>query len=224
MADNEMPYLRSTTYEPSQSRNRKGLTLIEMVLVLVLMVVVFSLVVPRLTGSVSSRRLAYAADEVRSAWAKGRNLAMRSGETFQFLYLPESRVFTVVAAPTTLETDGVYEQALSGLSLASTAADETEFQANTLQLAQEGIAMERLPDEISFLDSSTAASLTPMASMQEPTDVFSVSFYPDGSTSNATVWLTNEDGEAIPVLLRGMTGVSVVGKPVSGIRSDRGDD
>lgn len=217
-----MPHLRTLTRTTSQRHSRSGLTLLEMALVLALMVVVFSMVVPRLTGSVSSRRLVYAADEVRAAWGKGRNLAMRTGETFQFLYLPESRVFTIVQEPTTLESEAIYEQALSGLSLSNMAPDEQEFQNSALELAQNGIAVERLPTEISFLDAATAASLTPTAGEPITGDVSSVTFKPDGSTSNSTVWLANEDGEAIPVLLRGMTGVSAIGKPVVGVATAQG--
>ena len=190
-----------------------------MSLVLALLVVVFSMVVPRLMGTVSSRRLAYAADEVRAAFGKGRNTAMRSGETYQFLYLPESGVYTIVQQPTTLKSETAFDQAVSGLSLAGQVPNEYQFQQTALEVAQDGIAIQRLPTPISFLDAATAASLTPMAQAQDQSSdsCACVTFNPDGSTSNSTVWLANEDGEAIPVLLRGMTGLSVVGEPVVGV-------
>jgi hypothetical protein len=59
--------------------------------------------------------------------------------------------------------------------------------------------------------------------MNGGTGVNAVTFYPDGSASTSTVWLTNEDDEAIPISLRGMTGIATVGQPVIGVTGARGN-
>lgn len=206
--------------------NRRGVTLLEMVLVLALLAVVSSLIVPRMMGSVSSRRLSLAADEVRTAWAKGRTMAMRSGETHQFLFLPESRVYTLVVQTATAEGDDLYEQALSALTTLGNAVDEQAYQQDSQRLSYD-IQIDRLPTGITFLDLAIAAQLsslpTPDSSANMDTGIGSVSFYADGTTSTSTVWLSSEDDEAISIWLRGMTGMSTVGEPIVGVTGNRGD-
>ena len=199
-----------------------------MVLVLSLLVVVFSLVVPRLMGSVSSRRLVFAADEVRTAWTKTRIMAMRSGKPHQFLYVPQSRVYALVCAPANIEAEDAYQEVINSLSSLSRAVDEQDYRQQAARLISQG-RFERLPLAITFLDAATAARLNPRPVAERPSTTNSdqgagiqaVTFYPDGSASDTTVWLVNEDDEAIPIWLRGVTGVSTVGEPVIGVNGDR---
>src|SRR5687768_6658103 len=63
-------------YEPN---SRRGLTLIELLLVLVLLVVMGSLVMPVFTGGFASVRLRRAGDQVMTRWANARARAVESG-------------------------------------------------------------------------------------------------------------------------------------------------
>jgi Tfp pilus assembly protein FimT len=199
-----------------------------MVLVLSLLVVVFALVVPRLMGSVASRRLLYSADEVRTAWAKARTMAMRTGEPHQFLYLPASRAYLLTSKPSTETSAADFQQAIFALSSVAHAVDNQEYQQLAEQLTHRGIQIERLPMAITFLDSATASRMSPSplgsasdTNLNGGNGVNAVTFFPDGSASTSTVWLTNEDDEAIPISLRGMTGIATVGQSIVGLTGAR---
>ena len=207
---------------------RSGFTLLELTLVLALMVVLSAMIVPRLTSSAGSRRLGFAADQVRATWTKARNRAMLTGDTQQFLYRPGTRSFAVVAEPISQDTEMAYQQAVSALASATTREDEDQFLAGA---TTDGFRVERLPFDVTFIDAASlgantslsgnaAAASTAYISAQAnstPGQSFGIamlSFHPDGTTSTSTVWLANEDDEVIPVWLRGLTGIATVGEIV----------
>ncbi len=213
---------------------RPGFTLLELTLVLALLVMLSTIIVPRLTGSAASRRLGIAADQVRATWTKARNRAMLTGDTQQFLYRPGTRSFVVVVEPISQDTEMAYQQAVSLLASAATLEEETPFAANT---TTEGFQVERLPFDVTFIDAASfgdSESLGANASLTGNTRAASttyinaqansasgqsagiamLNFYPDGTTSTSTVWLANEDEEVIPIWLRGLTGIANVGEIV----------
>ena len=214
---------RSRVAQSRLGRHRSGLTLLEMMLVLSLMVMVYAMVSPRLAGTVAGRRLRYAAEEVRTAWAKGRTRAMRSGEIQKFLYLPASRNYLIVPASDTPEGEMTYELASTALAAMAGAIDDQQVQNQWDQLQAAGIAVGRLPVAVTFLDQALAPAVGVSAVMpsSSPDGIGAVVFRPDGTSSNSVVWVTNENDEAIPVQVRGITGMATVGEPVFGITGSR---
>ena len=71
---------------PSAPRVRRGFTLLELVLVLMLLVIVAGLAVPSLSRSVAGERLRRSGDTIRTQWARARVKAMKSGRIHVFQY------------------------------------------------------------------------------------------------------------------------------------------
>ncbi len=140
-----------TMYTPQR---RRGLTLLELTLVMSLLVVVFAIVVPRLAGSAAARRLGLGANQIRAVWTKAHNQAMLTGDPQQFLYRPGTRGFLVVAEPIDQQTEMAYQQAVSLLS-SSWLENEDQVGVNP---TTEGFHIERLPFDITFVDASVVAS------------------------------------------------------------------
>ncbi len=77
----------------------QGLTLLELLLVLVLMSVVFALVIPGFVGLAGRNELISGAEQVRTAIARARSDAMRTGQTRLIIYSPGSGFYAEVAEP-----------------------------------------------------------------------------------------------------------------------------
>ena len=61
-------------------KRRDGLTLIEILLVLAIVIMVAALALPAMNGTFDAQRLTRAADMVRSDWSRARVEAIRSGQ------------------------------------------------------------------------------------------------------------------------------------------------
>jgi len=70
---------------------RRGMTLFELLLVLMLLVVVGSLAVPLFEGSFASIRLRRGTDRVLATWTQARRQAIDSGLIYQFRFQPAGR-------------------------------------------------------------------------------------------------------------------------------------
>ncbi len=177
---------------------RRGLTLVEVILVLALLVVIGALSVPLLAGAFSRARLHSAGDTVRGAWAKARLAAMQSGHSCAFRYEPDGGRFQIV----TLD-----ELALPETSELAPADPEAEYKAaDMLRLPKS-----RLPEGVVFAAGEVSSSTHLLATMPAAADgpwSNPILFYPDGTTSDAVVLLSNGGGIMIRVTLRGLTGIS----------------
>src|SRR5689334_7727210 len=81
--------------EPGAFLRPRGMTLVELLLVLALLVIIGSLVVPVFVGSFSSVRLRRAGDEVLARWAQARGRAIETGDIFQFRYASGTGTYQV---------------------------------------------------------------------------------------------------------------------------------
>ena len=180
------------------SRPGSGLTLVEVILVLALLVVIGAVSAPLLQGSLSRAGLHSAGDLVRGAWAKGRLAAMQNGQTCVFRYEPGGGRFQIFA--------------LNQIGMPETndlAPDDPATEHAAVDMLR--LSENRLPDGVVFAGGDVAASnqlvaLLPAAAAgpwSEP-----ILFNPDGTTSDASVLLTNSHLTTIRVTLRGLTGIS----------------
>src|SRR5215213_9960109 len=80
---------------PPEEYKQRGMTLVELLVVLALLVVIGSIVVPVFTGSFASVRLRRAGDQVLTRWSQARAQAIETGEVFQFTYTPETGSYQV---------------------------------------------------------------------------------------------------------------------------------
>ena len=198
---------------PSPSRRpRPAVTLVEVLLVLCLLVAIASIAWPSLERPLSNQRLRKAADLVRVVWGRARVRAMSTGQTLVFRHSIEGDRYSIqtYAGP----------ESVTSAESADAPADTSRYETDpAFMLGPEP----RLPEKMTFVSGQTttdarAESLTleeaPMADggqgWSEP-----ILFYPDGSTSTATVVIRNEYDRCIELSLRGLTGVISVGEVYS---------
>ncbi|MCH7752789.1 MAG: prepilin-type N-terminal cleavage/methylation domain-containing protein [Planctomycetes bacterium] len=194
----------STT--PSRdATHRRGMTLFEILLVLVLLVVVSSLAVPLFEGSFATVRLRRGSDQVLAAWSDARVQAVQTGQTHEFLFQSESGLYRVQPWQVQQVSDAITDPT----AVAPIADDST--QAVWLPYEAE------LPEEIMFAEGDaitlTAANERTVETLnQSGESVWSapILFFPDGSTSSASLLLRNERRLFQRVTLRALTGVARV--------------
>lgn len=189
----------------SRGSGTRGFTLLELLLVLVLIVVLYSLSMPALKRPLATQRLKKAADLVRSEWAMTRVSAMRTGQIHVFQFQPASgqcRVTPWLAYEDAVEAnDATVYGPGDGVGLAPSRAIRD-------QLVQ-------LPEGITVVSSETGDIRSTIISQDlsglndQDTDWSSpIFFYPDGTTSDARLVLANPYDNRITVRLRGLTGMA----------------
>jgi len=177
----------------------RGVTLLELLLVLALLAAVSALAWPSLERPLANQRLRKAADLVRAQWATARVEAMESGEAVLFRYTPGgNRYLLQLAAAAAADPSTWDAQAASADT--TTAADDFNPMPGLL------------PEGVSFVGAEQVVAPgqqdLPAGSTQACSDLL---FQPDGTTSDARLVLMNQNGSTIELSLRGMTGVTTIG-------------
>ncbi len=177
------------------------MTLFELLLVLVLLVVIGSLAVPLLEGGFASIRLRRGADQVLAAWTEARIQSVQTGETHQFLFQSETGLYRVEPWQAGIEPG------TASLDVAPVANDATK----PLWLPYEA----QLPEKILFIEGDgltiegangrTVETLNQGTSSAWSTPIL---FFPDGTTSSASLLLRNERQLYQRITLRSLTGVA----------------
>lgn len=175
-----------------------GLTLVEIILVLTLLVIVGAVSVPLLGGAFSRAGLQSASDLLRGALARGRLAAMQSGQNYVFRFEPRGSRYQLLS----LEQLDLPESQESPAE----SPDAEHSASDILRLS-----LSRMPDGVIFArgdvaDSSEVAATT--GSANDGQWSAPILFRPDGTTSDASLVLQNENGQTIRVTLRGLTGIS----------------
>lgn len=185
---------------------RRGLTLLEILLVVGILVIIASLASPSLLGMMESQKLRKSADLLRAEMARTRLRAMKSGRIQMFRYQVGGSGY--LAQPWYAADDAVE------------ASDQQQEFGRILQTSQQEVMYDdtptELPEGIRFLGGQTlqdqrSASIDEalqqeLSRQQEWSPP--ILFYPDGSTSNALVVLFNKRSQVIEVSLRGITGMT----------------
>jgi prepilin-type N-terminal cleavage/methylation domain-containing protein len=181
-------------------RHARGLTLIEILLVLALLVIISAIAIPTLLGSFSRASLYSGGDLLRGAWAKARLAAMQSGQTHAFRYELNGSRFQIAS----IGALGLPENN----ELAPVDPEETPDQSGRVRLAEN-----KLPSGIVFLGGDISSSNQILAMQpdvgQGPWSP-PIMFYPDGTTSDASLLLSNDRQVTVRVTLRGLTGVASI--------------
>jgi Tfp pilus assembly protein FimT len=218
----------------------RGLTLIEVMLTLCLLVIMGAMALPQFEKAFSNHRLRKAADLVRTQWCKARVEAMNTGCLRVFRYEIDSNHFRV-EGPTGMMADPSATDAVQIIL-----RDNARSAGNNANLG--GIVDyqdKTLPKGISFAlgmtEADTRSALVasqlasggigsannmPAAGAAPDGNEFvapggwsdPIFFYPDGTTSSARLVLKNKDGRMIELLLRGLTGVVKVGDITSSLQ------
>jgi Tfp pilus assembly protein FimT len=165
--------------------------MLEMILVLALLVAVGAMVLPAMQGPMSDQRLRKAADLIRAQWTRARVRAMQSGQVHVFRYDVASDRYLVELWQGEFETDA---SAMAAQHQQSPWTSETDDSDQPL-----GIDGQQLPSGITFFTGETtldrrALQIGEMSSGNGTDDGGPppIVFYPDGTTTDARIVLTNE--------------------------------
>jgi len=170
-------------------------------LVLALLVVVGAMTMPALEGTISRTALTGGASIVRGGMAKARLQAMQSGQTQVFRVEPKGSRYQIIA--------------FADLSLPESDAlptDDPDAEHSGYDRLRR--PENRLPDGVRFVACDVAASAQAAAMLGDSKgNAWSdpILFNPDGTTSDASVLLQNDQGMTVRVILRGLTGIANAG-------------
>lgn len=205
-------------------RQAKGFTLLEVLLVIAIMVAVLAVALPVMRGSFDNQRLRKAGETIQTEWARARNKAIRTGQVHVFQHALYSDQYV-----TTLQTS--LESSL--LNSTASTANQANSPLASSQLNTSSGKYEKLPEGVFFMgadvrmDNRTSFEMTSFesapivqdysvaAASQEATGEINwgmpVFFFPDGTTSSASLMLANDRQKSLTISLRGLTGITRVG-------------
>jgi prepilin-type N-terminal cleavage/methylation domain-containing protein len=178
----------------------RGFTLIEVSLVLVILVVIGALIAPQMEGAFNRSRLRNGGEVIRSALARTRLRAMETGQTHIFRCQLKGGEFQILSIPEVMASGGQTTNP-TGAVIEPNADWRLDFT--------------RLPGGVTFakLDAAPSQQVVAMFStLQNSAWAGPVVFSPDGTSTDATVLLVNENQNTIRVTLRGMTGTVTLGE------------
>jgi type II secretory pathway pseudopilin PulG len=184
------------------------LTLLEIIMVLAVMVAVAAMSLPALYGPMEDQRLAKTAELIRAQWTKARVKAIRTGQIHVFRYTVAGD--TYVIEPWSGEVDSLEAAAdIQPANSQGVPLDSSQLDVPALPL---GVNGSRLPDGMFFYAGETtvdarSASISDQGGLGTAASdsASTVVFYPDGTTSDAKLTLTNERC-FIEIKIRGLTG------------------
>jgi prepilin-type N-terminal cleavage/methylation domain-containing protein len=155
---------------------RRGFTLLELMLVLVVLAVSAALVVPRLSGALASLRVTKGTEQVFAAAREAHTRAVLRGLRARLVLEFEAGTFRVEEERRPLESPGRWYEMPGREGKPSALAEGVRF--GTLYLNEESVA---------------EGSAT-------------IGFRPDGTTDDALITVEDEDGDRGAVEVRGITG------------------
>lgn len=216
--------------------NSAGFTLMELMLVLALIVAISALAVPALIGPLRSENLKHAGDELRTAMAKARVRAMRTGSVHLVQLVPGGRQYEIrrwVGAMDMLESGlddpllagGLNQPRATGPALpgqgpgAVGAAGVPGAGGVPSVVSGEGASVEvkLLPEGVvcgGVMSTNDSRDLMMVQEIMATGAAGSVTtpilFYPDGTSSTVQVVLQGPDQLRVEVRLRGLTGSTTI--------------
>lgn len=176
---------------------RSAFTLIELLLVLSIMLVVVSLATPSINNMFQRTALDRGADRLRAAMGEARVKAIKEGDVYAVFVARGSNWFDM----------GPFANSKNQISRAN------RDQGAVSQFGNSGFEDNLLPNGITFsasevLSDSRAAEVLAGTGVSDGGGLQQILFYPDGTSQDASVVMTNEIGGIVEVQLRGLTGLS----------------
>lgn len=186
-----------------QHCRRRGFTLLEMLLVTILIAVLMATAVPTFRGTLAGQQLRQAASLVSSGLANARVTAIRTGTAQQFCFEPDGNVYWVQPFDPSAAVDSSGSLPTAGGASSGSGSSGQRQLASGITFSS-GLGTSGAAATGSGAASGSSGGAT--SSAQE-----TVTFFPDGTSHDATVVLVNGRGRAVSVRVRGLTGLSRVG-------------
>lgn len=168
---------------------RCGFTLFEVLLVLILLVIISSLIMPLFEGGFASVRLRRATDQLLASWSETRAQAIETGQIQQFRYQPETGNY---------RSEPWYPEEVAP------AIEQPQVPVEDIALPQEVIFVE---GDVAVFDPVVGPKVSTMGTGGSGGWSNPILFFPDGSTSSASVLLRNERLVFQRATLRALTGI-----------------
>lgn len=178
----------------------RGFTLLELMLVLAVLVVIAAVAWPSLIGPMSNQQLTSGAEQLRAAWTNARVQAMTTGIIQVCRYETNTRHYRIEpfagvdATEAMVPQDAFFEPGQSPL----TNGQDLLLPESVVFRVGRG----ELDTRSDSLNQEAGAAASGWSSP--------IYFYPDGTTSNASVAIANDRGLFVLLVLRGLTGVVTV--------------
>jgi prepilin-type N-terminal cleavage/methylation domain-containing protein len=210
------PPSRTATTSGSAASFRRGVSLMELLLVLVLLVIAGSIAVPAITGAFGGAKLKRAGDKVIARWAEARAQAIETGVPYQFRFTPNTGAYRIEPLADVLQSGASGSEGLPTSSIPEPATGaQTETDATRRSLDKSTTIESQLPETILFVGGQTAG-YDAASDERRVNDLQSIGsswsspiiFFPDGSASTATVVLQNDVPQYLRLTIRGLTGVA----------------
>ena len=181
---------------------RHGTTLLEILLVVAIVALIASLAMPNLLRTFVAHTLDKSADIVRSEMGRARVKAIRSGKIHAFVYnLGQSQMAV---------------RQFDELVLAGTIDHFVSTGSSDRRSSDLDYSGENLPRGIRFAAGMAVADARSAFAAEEAGSATGkmtpILFYPDGSSQDAQIVLVNEAGDAVQIILRGLTGSARVAR------------
>jgi Tfp pilus assembly protein FimT len=212
VADN----VTNAKYRYRRAMRRRAMTLLELMLVLALLVVIGAMAVPAFQVPFEYHRLRQGGELVRVEWNKARIKAMKTGQIQMFRYTAQTGTYQVM--PYFTQQDSLEADAAHSIGMGMTGANQQ--MATATQAADEASSVAReLPEGVVFVQSEVETDTRSIAIEQQlqsgriagALESSPVLFYPDGTTSDARIVLTNPYQRLFVVIsLRSLTGIAKV--------------
>lgn len=183
------------------SDRRRGMTLFEVLLVLVLLMVAGSISMPLFEGSFGTVRLRRGVDQVVAAWTDARIQAVETGQTYMFLFQPETDLYRVEPWQPNVEPGTTPLNAVPAgrdPSLPAWLTYEARLPEGVVFVAAEALTMVEGDEQVvqTLNGGGQFAWAAPIL------------FFPDGTTSAASVLVRNQKPLYQRITLRSLTGVA----------------
>lgn len=180
------------------------MTLLEILLVVAIVAFLASLTLPGFDRIFAAQRIDKSADIVRAEMGRARVQAIRTGKVFAFVYNEGRSELAVRQFDQLVQAGSVehFQRAGGGGAGQSPTADARNGSMD--------YSNERLPRGVRFVAGQAVADLRSQFESDSAGGAAGklkpILFYPDGSSQDAQIILANERGDAVRVVLRGLTG------------------
>ena len=228
----QSPKLLGLRPQARVSTSRRGYTLNELLIVMMVLAALAAMAWPALQKPLARHRLWAAAKQMRAELVRTRLEAISQGQAMQFRYVPGAGTYRIepLAAAHAGRSGPQPNPALNGGY--SNAVDDLEIEtADGKGVVEQPLEDSSLPKEISFAAGDSAIEETFAVSIEttrdptrgdealmDPSAALAedwskpIVFYPNGRATDAELVLVGERAYRIHLALRGVTGIISVGK------------